>query len=97
MAAQSIGEPGTQLTLRTFHIGGTASRIVEQNVKAAAADGKIVFSNDVELVKNDQRRHDLPSAARARSSLVLRIGRHAQPHDACRTARKVLVSRTARR
>ena len=30
MAAQSIGEPGTQLTLRTFHIGGTASRIVEQ-------------------------------------------------------------------
>ena len=31
IAAQSIGEPGTQLTLRTFHIGGTASRIVEQS------------------------------------------------------------------
>ena len=31
MAAQSIGEPGTQLTLRTFHIGGTASRIVESS------------------------------------------------------------------
>ncbi len=31
IAAQSIGEPGTQLTLRTFHIGGTTSRIVEQN------------------------------------------------------------------
>jgi DNA-directed RNA polymerase subunit beta' len=51
MAAQSIGEPGTQLTLRTFHIGGTASRIVEQNVKAAAANGKIVFGKEVKLVK----------------------------------------------
>ena len=30
-AAQSIGEPGTQLTLRTFHIGGTASRVIEQS------------------------------------------------------------------
>ncbi len=54
MAAQSIGEPGTQLTLRTFHIGGTASRIVEQNVKTAAADGTIKFVKDVELVANDR-------------------------------------------
>ena len=30
IAAQSIGEPGTQLTLRTFHIGGTSSRIAEE-------------------------------------------------------------------
>jgi DNA-directed RNA polymerase subunit beta' len=52
MAAQSIGEPGTQLTLRTFHIGGTASRIVEQTTKKAAANGKIVFSKEVSLVKN---------------------------------------------
>src|SRR5205085_115100 len=35
IAAQSIGEPGTQLTLRTFHVGGTASNIaVEANIKA---------------------------------------------------------------
>jgi len=54
MAAQSIGEPGTQLTLRTFHIGGTASRIVEQNLKTAAAPGKIVFNDEVKLVKNDE-------------------------------------------
>src|SRR5205814_400882 len=33
LAAQSIGEPGTQLTLRTFHIGGTAARIAEQTVR----------------------------------------------------------------
>ena len=53
IAAQSIGEPGTQLTLRTFHIGGTASRIVEQTVKQAAANGKMVFNEEVVLVKND--------------------------------------------
>ena len=52
IAAQSIGEPGTQLTLRTFHIGGTASRIVEQTTKQAAANGKIVFNKEVLLVKN---------------------------------------------
>lgn len=52
IAAQSIGEPGTQLTLRTFHIGGTASRIVEQTTKKAAANGTIVFSDEVKLVKN---------------------------------------------
>ena len=39
VAAQSIGEPGTQLTMRTFHIGGTASRIVEQNVLEARNNG----------------------------------------------------------
>src|SRR5207244_8823138 len=35
IAAQSIGEPGTQLTMRTFHIGGTASRISEQSTLEA--------------------------------------------------------------
>ncbi len=39
IAAQSIGEPGTQLTMRTFHIGGTASRISEQNTQDAKSDG----------------------------------------------------------
>ena len=37
VAAQSIGEPGTQLTLRTFHIGGTASRIAENSQIPAVA------------------------------------------------------------
>lgn len=45
MAAQSIGEPGTQLTLRTFHIGGTASRIAAQSQVAAKNDGKVTFEN----------------------------------------------------
>jgi DNA-directed RNA polymerase subunit beta' len=43
IAAQSIGEPGTQLTLRTFHIGGTASLIVEQAKIKAKTAGRIRF------------------------------------------------------
>ena len=51
VAAQSIGEPGTQLTLRTFHIGGTASRIAEQSQITAGRAGRIQFSN-VDTVQN---------------------------------------------
>ncbi len=45
IAAQSIGEPGTQLTMRTFHIGGTASRRAEQTSIEARHDGIIKFHN----------------------------------------------------
>ena len=51
IAAQSIGEPGTQLTMRTFHLGGTASRAVEQSVHAARHDGVIKFF-EVDAVEN---------------------------------------------
>ncbi len=43
IAAQSIGEPGTQLTMRTFHIGGTASKVVEQTVLEAKHAGALKF------------------------------------------------------
>ncbi len=43
IAAQSIGEPGTQLTMRTFHIGGTASRRAEQTTLEAKYAGRIKF------------------------------------------------------
>jgi DNA-directed RNA polymerase subunit beta' len=43
IAAQSIGEPGTQLTMRTFHIGGTASRRAEQTTLEVKYDGRIKF------------------------------------------------------
>ena len=43
IAAQSIGEPGTQLTMRTFHIGGTASKVVEQTVLEARHAGSLRF------------------------------------------------------
>ncbi|GMV07952.1 MAG: DNA-directed RNA polymerase subunit beta' [Gemmatimonadota bacterium] len=41
LAAQSIGEPGTQLTLRTFHIGGTAARIAAQTQRKSKIDGVV--------------------------------------------------------
>ena len=51
VAAQSIGEPGTQLTLRTFHIGGTASRIVKQSEIKVRKEGKIKYYN-LKTLKN---------------------------------------------
>ena len=53
IAAQSIGEPGTQLTMRTFHLGGTASRAVEQSVHVARVDGTIELEG-VNTVGNRQ-------------------------------------------
>jgi DNA-directed RNA polymerase subunit beta' len=45
IAAQSIGEPGTQLTMRTFHIGGTASRVVEASKHEAKSAGLVKYHN----------------------------------------------------
>ncbi|MBR6674776.1 MAG: DNA-directed RNA polymerase subunit beta', partial [Alphaproteobacteria bacterium] len=51
IAAQSIGEPGTQLTMRTFHIGGAAQRGAEQSSIDAAFDAKIKLGN-CNVIKN---------------------------------------------
>ncbi len=51
IAAQSIGEPGTQLTMRTFHIGGAASKVVERTVLEAKNSGTVKFIN-INTVKN---------------------------------------------
>jgi len=54
IAAQSIGEPGTQLTLRTFHTGGTASLIASQSQVQSKFDGKLVYDGVKHLeVKDD--------------------------------------------
>jgi len=50
VAAQSIGEPGTQLTMRTFHIGGTASRVSSQSTQEAKHAGTVRF-NGIQWVK----------------------------------------------
>jgi DNA-directed RNA polymerase subunit beta' len=50
IAAQSIGEPGTQLTMRTFHIGGTASREIERSKVEAMFAGRVILSR-VKFVK----------------------------------------------
>jgi DNA-directed RNA polymerase subunit beta' len=52
IAAQSIGEPGTQLTMRTFHIGGTASRSVEESEVKARRDGRALYVN-LNVVTNE--------------------------------------------
>ncbi|MBI4589533.1 MAG: DNA-directed RNA polymerase subunit beta', partial [Candidatus Rokubacteria bacterium] len=54
IAAQSIGEPGTQLTMRTFHIGGTASRVVEAS-KHEAKNAGIVKYHNMRTVENRDR------------------------------------------
>src|SRR6516225_5349167 len=53
IAAQSIGEPGTQLTMRTFHIGGVATRAVEEKDVKAKRDGKVKFVG-LNIVANDE-------------------------------------------
>jgi DNA-directed RNA polymerase subunit beta' len=54
IAAQSIGEPGTQLTLRTFHIGGTAARIAEQSKVTAKSEGKVAYKNIKVVTKKNE-------------------------------------------
>jgi DNA-directed RNA polymerase subunit beta' len=54
IAAQSIGEPGTQLTLRTFHIGGTAARIAEQTARKSKVAGTIEFGDRLVEVTNPE-------------------------------------------
>ena len=53
IAAQSIGEPGTQLTMRTFHIGGTAARAVEESEIRAKKSGVVQFTR-MKVVRNDE-------------------------------------------
>ena len=55
VAAQSIGEPGTQLTMRTFHIGGAASSSSEDNAVITENAGQIQFSEDIKTVVNKDK------------------------------------------
>lgn len=69
IAAQSIGEPGTQLTLRTFHVGGTASNIaVDANIKAKF-DGVIEFE-DIRTVTTENAEGDLVEVVMGRSGEI---------------------------
>ena len=86
IAAQSIGEPGTQLTMRTFHIGGTASRaLVESTTKARRSgnveyhdlrtvkgtkDQNVVLSNTGEIIIKDNRGRELDRYSVSLGSVV---------------------------
>ena len=70
MAAQSIGEPGTQLTLRTFHIGGTASRIVEESQRISRSGGKVKFSDTMQLIPSVDENGDVQNVAQSRNGTI---------------------------
>ena len=74
MAAQSIGEPGTQLTLRTFHIGGIAGRIAAQSQVQARFSGKVKFEN-LRVLKGEQTDEEGNTVVKS-----LSMGQHGKIH-----------------
>jgi DNA-directed RNA polymerase subunit beta' len=74
MAAQSIGEPGTQLTMRTFHIGGTASRRVEQADIRARMEGTIRYGA-LHVAVNSEKRQIVMNRRGGEFSIVSDSGR----------------------
>lgn len=79
IAAQSIGEPGTQLTMRTFHTGGTASGLADQPYFVAKQDG-VVRLRSVRTVKNRHGQHVVMSR-KGTLLIVSPDGRELQRHD----------------
>ena len=69
IAAQSIGEPGTQLTMRTFHIGGIASKDIIKTRHVASADGTVEFSKNLRYVVNKD--NEIVSLSR-KGALIIR-------------------------
>jgi len=74
LAAQSIGEPGTQLTMRTFHIGGTASRRVEQADIKSRSEGTVQFI-DLHVVKNEANEFVVMNRQGGEFSIISASGR----------------------
>ncbi len=74
LAAQSIGEPGTQLTMRTFHIGGTASRRVEQADIRARVEGTIKYGG-LNVVRNADKQYIVMNRRGGEFTIVGETGR----------------------
>ncbi|MDY0291334.1 MAG: DNA-directed RNA polymerase subunit beta' [Desulfuromonadaceae bacterium] len=79
IAAQSIGEPGTQLTMRTFHIGGAASRSAEQTSLEARYDGVLQFEN-LKSVLNREGNH-IVTKRNGQIVIVDETGRERERHE----------------
>ncbi len=79
LAAQSIGEPGTQLTMRTFHIGGTASRRVEQADIRARLDGVVKFM-ELNVVENAEGQLVVMNRRGGEFAIVSESGRERERH-----------------
>ncbi|MBF0465548.1 MAG: DNA-directed RNA polymerase subunit beta' [Nitrospirae bacterium] len=88
IAAQSIGEPGTQLTMRTFHIGGAATKIIEQAVLSVKHSGTVKFV-DVNSVINRDGLHVVMNR-NAFIAVVDESGREREKHNIVYAA-KLLV------
>jgi len=74
IAAQSIGEPGTQLTMRTFHIGGAASRSAAVNSVEVKSKGTIRFIN-VKTVTHEQKGHRITTSRSGELAVTDEFGR----------------------
>ncbi len=72
IAAQSIGEPGTQLTLRTFHVGGTASSTAADSSIESKYDGKLVFEElrTIQKVGDEGEIHDIVVSRMTEVSII---------------------------
>ncbi len=78
IAAQSIGEPGTQLTMRTFHIGGAASRAAIASSVEAKSNGSIGFNATMRYVSNSK--NELVVIARSGEIIITEHGRERERH-----------------
>ncbi len=85
IAAQSIGEPGTQLTMRTFHIGGTAS-VFENSAIEARHEGKLKFSESLRTVEDRHGNQVVVNRAGA-VEIIGEDGRAAESHPVMYGAR----------
>ncbi|WP_432721980.1 DNA-directed RNA polymerase subunit beta' [Jeongeupia wiesaeckerbachi] len=90
IAAQSIGEPGTQLTMRTFHIGGAASRAAAASQVESKSNGRVAFTSTMRYVANNKG--ELIIITRSAEVLVLddqgrERERHKVPYGATLTVR----------
>ncbi len=70
IAAQSIGEPGTQLTLRTFHVGGTASNMAVEASVIAKFDGVVEFDEELRWVETTNKEGEPLSVVMGRSGEI---------------------------
>src|SRR5208282_2622538 len=80
IAAQSIGEPGTQLTMRTFHIGGTASQVFKQPQIKSKFDG-IVRYNEIRMVELEDGNSIVLNKNGSNSILAEEGGRELEAHN----------------
>ena len=99
IAAQSIGEPGTQLTMRTFHIGGTASRVVEQSNIKAKNNGIVKYHN-LKVCRTPDTKEVIVLNRNGQVSLMTRQGReferYPMPHGAVILVKKIKKLRKTR-